>query len=366
MKGLIMRSQLITILKEKRVFQRNNILSDRHPRVELREFGKDYPRYPGIETVSLNTEDMSKYIDLTPYMNLTPYIIQYNATGDRVFRLFRTMGLRHLPVINEKSRVVGMITRRDIIKFEEKLRNHPPNTYIDQVPPKKRTSKGNADIELESLIVSEESENGSQLSEINLNNQDDEHVHKDIDIQPNNSESMQELSGLSQNTLSNDEVPLSPRTSTYPLIKVSLQNQEDTSSNSILNHLILQYPSIIWLFANRTTILFCDTSNQEILTDNNFEWPEGVIRVVNIDEIQITADAIELLRRCSIPLSKKNFLGLQRVFENRKKYAYINTQVLGEFLERTSDRLDDLLMNEESVNINGDSSNFLGELSDDQ
>jgi len=54
-------------------------------------------------------------------MNLTPFLIQKNATAERVFRLFRTMGLRHLPVIDGRAKVVGMITRRDIVNYEKKL-----------------------------------------------------------------------------------------------------------------------------------------------------------------------------------------------------------------------------------------------------
>jgi len=91
------------------------------PPLDMNAFGKDYPRYPSIKTVKIPVNDRNKYINLTPYMNLTPYLIQKNATVDRVFRLFRTMGLRHLPVVNEFGAVVGMITRRDLVNFEERI-----------------------------------------------------------------------------------------------------------------------------------------------------------------------------------------------------------------------------------------------------
>eukprot|EP01124_Arcella_intermedia_P007192 TRINITY_DN14358_c0_g1_i2.p1 TRINITY_DN14358_c0_g1~~TRINITY_DN14358_c0_g1_i2.p1 ORF type:complete len:769 (-),score=170.70 TRINITY_DN14358_c0_g1_i2:99-2159(-) len=116
--GLILRSQLVTLLY-KRAFQ-NSKAPEEIPLVDLSEFSKYYPRSPGIESVQIYREDEDKFIDLRPYMNRTPYVIHNNATVERVFRLFRTMGLRHLPVINEKARIVGMITRRDLYNFQAK------------------------------------------------------------------------------------------------------------------------------------------------------------------------------------------------------------------------------------------------------
>jgi hypothetical protein len=37
-----------------------------------------------------------------------------NASVQRAYRLFRTMGLRHLPVVNHDNVLVGMITRQDV------------------------------------------------------------------------------------------------------------------------------------------------------------------------------------------------------------------------------------------------------------
>ena len=45
------------------------------------------------------------YMDLTPYMNPAPFSVHINSPLARVFRLFRTMGLRHLVVVDLENMV---------------------------------------------------------------------------------------------------------------------------------------------------------------------------------------------------------------------------------------------------------------------
>ena len=73
-----------------------------------------YPRFPDIEHCDMNTADQRCWLDLRPYINAAPYIVQENATLQRTYRLFRTMGLRHLCVTDLHNRVVGVITRKDL------------------------------------------------------------------------------------------------------------------------------------------------------------------------------------------------------------------------------------------------------------
>jgi chloride channel 7 len=44
-------------------------------------------------------------IDLRPVMNTAPYCINETASLVRTYRLFRTMGLRHLCVVNSHNQV---------------------------------------------------------------------------------------------------------------------------------------------------------------------------------------------------------------------------------------------------------------------
>jgi len=79
--------------------------------------GKGYPDCKSFEAVrqSLEPEDLEKLVDLTPYMNSGCYTVPAEAVMARCFMLFRTMGLRHLPVVGKDLKLQGMITRKDLI-----------------------------------------------------------------------------------------------------------------------------------------------------------------------------------------------------------------------------------------------------------
>jgi chloride channel 7 len=77
-----------------------------------------YPSFPSYTTVesALEDEDMGKVIDLLPYTNPGCYTVTEDTVMARCFMLFRTMGLRHLPVLSEdRSRLQGILTRKDLI-----------------------------------------------------------------------------------------------------------------------------------------------------------------------------------------------------------------------------------------------------------
>ena len=57
------------------------------------------------------------YLCLTPYINTSAFVIQEQFSISRTFILFRTMGLRHLTVVNEYNEVTGIITRYDLMGF---------------------------------------------------------------------------------------------------------------------------------------------------------------------------------------------------------------------------------------------------------
>jgi len=74
-------------------------------------------QYPTLEKIKaqLSTDDFDKSIDLKPYLNRGCFTVPERASMARVYTFFRTMGLRHLPVVNQNGIVSGIITRKDLI-----------------------------------------------------------------------------------------------------------------------------------------------------------------------------------------------------------------------------------------------------------
>jgi len=68
---------------------------------------------------ALATEDLDKLVDLRPYVNEGCYTVPEHASVTRVYKLFRGMGLRHLPVVSRLGTPAGMITRADLRLVEE-------------------------------------------------------------------------------------------------------------------------------------------------------------------------------------------------------------------------------------------------------
>ena len=87
---------------------------------DLNVFRDAYPRYYDLEAVDLLPEDLDCHVDLRPYMNPAPHLASKNMTYPRAFSLFRSLGLRHLVVVGNTNEVMGMITRKDLVKFHAK------------------------------------------------------------------------------------------------------------------------------------------------------------------------------------------------------------------------------------------------------
>ncbi|KAM9392091.1 H(+)/Cl(-) exchange transporter 7 [Pholidichthys leucotaenia] len=114
--GLILRSQLIVLLKHK-VFVElaRSRLTQR--KLQLKDFRDAYPRFPPIQSIHVSQDEMECMMDLTEFMNPTPYTVPQDTSLPRVFKLFRALGLRHLVVVDDENRVIGLVTRKDLARY---------------------------------------------------------------------------------------------------------------------------------------------------------------------------------------------------------------------------------------------------------
>lgn len=64
------------------------------------------------EKASVEPDGSDYLLDVTPYMSTSVFTVYDKFSIERAYLLFRSMGLAHLPVIDEHNVVVGMITRK--------------------------------------------------------------------------------------------------------------------------------------------------------------------------------------------------------------------------------------------------------------
>ncbi|KAL5491512.1 hypothetical protein EMCRGX_G016811 [Ephydatia muelleri] len=112
--GMILRSQLVQLLTKQTFFntkeQPNNQRELNH-----KDMMEGYPRFKtNIDHLDINEDNRDMLMDVTLYMNPCPFTISNQAPLPQVFTLFRTMGLRHLPVVKASGVLVGIITRHDL------------------------------------------------------------------------------------------------------------------------------------------------------------------------------------------------------------------------------------------------------------
>ncbi|KAI9115101.1 hypothetical protein K1719_014114 [Acacia pycnantha] len=119
--GLVLRSHLLVILQSKVDFQHSPLPSD--PRGGARPISHDFDEFAkpvsskgiSIDDILLSSDELEMYIDLAPFLNPSPYIVPEDMSLSKVYNLFRQLGLRHLFVVPRPSRVLGLITRKDLL-----------------------------------------------------------------------------------------------------------------------------------------------------------------------------------------------------------------------------------------------------------
>jgi len=55
------------------------------------------------------------WLNLTPFIDQGSYVVTSETTGDRIWKMFTRLGMRHIAVVDHNFIPIGIITRQDII-----------------------------------------------------------------------------------------------------------------------------------------------------------------------------------------------------------------------------------------------------------
>ena len=63
------------------------------------------------------------WLNLRPFVNSSAMSVHTRFSLHRTYNIFRSLGLRHLVVVDDDYKVAGIVTRKDLMGFaiEEKL-----------------------------------------------------------------------------------------------------------------------------------------------------------------------------------------------------------------------------------------------------
>ena len=114
--GTITRKVLCTLMKHKAFAPPScdpNSTERISPLVNWDTLECMYPDYPMIEDLEVSERDRACWLDLRPYIDLAPLTINEHASVARAYRMFRTLGLRHLIVVTHTNKIRGITTRVD-------------------------------------------------------------------------------------------------------------------------------------------------------------------------------------------------------------------------------------------------------------
>eukprot|EP01064_Diplonema_japonicum_P013644 TRINITY_DN21185_c0_g1_i1.p1 TRINITY_DN21185_c0_g1~~TRINITY_DN21185_c0_g1_i1.p1 ORF type:complete len:902 (+),score=98.88 TRINITY_DN21185_c0_g1_i1:77-2782(+) len=84
----------------------------------------------GLQAIEdgLSEDDYDQLIDLRPYMNPQPFLVPDNFSYNRCYKLFRSVGMRHMLVIDGAHKISGIVTRFDLWRTYHQL-EHPPKGW---------------------------------------------------------------------------------------------------------------------------------------------------------------------------------------------------------------------------------------------
>ncbi|XP_018425385.1 PREDICTED: chloride channel protein C-like isoform X1 [Nanorana parkeri] len=126
--GTITRMDLCMLLFNSHIFQTAEDESDfrtvlQYQQVTVEKLPDEARLNTLLNKYSADPQYQQLFINLEPYINKSAVCVQAHFSLQRAYVLFRTLGLRHLTVVDLQNRAVGMITRKDLIslRLEKRL-----------------------------------------------------------------------------------------------------------------------------------------------------------------------------------------------------------------------------------------------------
>ncbi|KAM8966882.1 chloride channel protein C-like [Pelodytes ibericus] len=125
--GTITRLELCMLLSNSHIFQtpemsNSNIITIlKYQEVTVEKVPHEGHMNSLLEKYSTDPQYQQLFINLEPYINKSAVSVQSHFSLQRTYVVFRTLGLRHLTVVDLQNRAVGIITRKDLISLERKL-----------------------------------------------------------------------------------------------------------------------------------------------------------------------------------------------------------------------------------------------------
>ncbi|XP_057546207.1 chloride channel protein CLC-d isoform X1 [Amaranthus tricolor] len=152
--GLMLRSHLMVLLQSKLDFQHSSLPNDsRSGSLPIRHNNSEFIKPVSSKGLSFNDvhlseDDLEMYIDLAPFLNPSPYIVPEDMSLTKVYNLFRNLGLRHILVVPRPSRVLGLITRKDLlIEDDDDHETELQSTSVRAQHRNGRSGSGSVDVE---------------------------------------------------------------------------------------------------------------------------------------------------------------------------------------------------------------------------
>ena len=113
--GVVLRKHLGVLLQRKDFAARPADFARLpwHP-LDYRDLEGGYPRYPRIQDLFLDRRELGMHLDLRAYTNPSPVAVMANTPLPQAYKLYRSLGLRHLCVTNHRGELVGILTRHEL------------------------------------------------------------------------------------------------------------------------------------------------------------------------------------------------------------------------------------------------------------